>query len=172
MRLFHISEESSIEIFYPRLPLRKDLDQNTGLVWALHERCLPNFLTPRDCPRIAYHAENTTTQEDRERFLSSKFCEHVVIVEHGWYDTIKQTTLYLYEFASSSFELQDENAGYYVSTSSQVPINKIAVTDIIKELFVRNVELRFVDSLWDMASSIQKSSMKWSLCRMANAKPR
>ncbi|BCJ96657.1 hypothetical protein acsn021_42260 [Anaerocolumna cellulosilytica] len=170
MRLFHVSEESSIKIFYPRLPLRKDLDPNTGLIWALHERCLPNFLTPRDCPRIAYHSESTTTPEDRDKFLSSQSCKHVVVVEHSWYDIIKQTTLYLYEFDATSFELQDETAGYYVSKSSQIPINKIVVTDIMKELRERNVELRFVDSLWDMASAIQKSSMKWSLCRMANAK--
>lgn len=32
MRLFHVSEESGIRVFEPRIPLRKDLDQTVGLV--------------------------------------------------------------------------------------------------------------------------------------------
>jgi hypothetical protein len=35
MRLFHVSEESDIEKFVPRIPYRKDVDQSKGLVWAL-----------------------------------------------------------------------------------------------------------------------------------------
>ena len=35
MRLFHVSEESGIRVFEPRIPLRKDLDQTVGLVWAI-----------------------------------------------------------------------------------------------------------------------------------------
>lgn len=54
MRLFHVSEEPDIKVFEPRLPTRKDLNQNIGLVWAIDEARLPNFLTPRDCPRVAY----------------------------------------------------------------------------------------------------------------------
>lgn len=48
MRLFHVSEEPDIKVFEPRLPTRKDLNQNIGLVWAIDEARLPNFLTPRD----------------------------------------------------------------------------------------------------------------------------
>ncbi|EQB87651.1 hypothetical protein M918_08130 [Clostridium sp. BL8] len=51
MRLFHVSEESNIKIFQPRIPYRDDLDKRKGLVWAINERCLPNFLTPRDCSK-------------------------------------------------------------------------------------------------------------------------
>ena len=48
MRLFHVSEDADIEIFHPRIPARSDLDKNVGLVWAIDEERLPNFLTPRD----------------------------------------------------------------------------------------------------------------------------
>lgn len=71
MRLFHVSEESGIRVFEPRIPLRKDLDQTVGLVWAIDEKRLPNFLTPRDCPRVTYHVGENTTEEDRKRFFSS-----------------------------------------------------------------------------------------------------
>lgn len=50
MRLFHVSEEPDIKVFVPRLPTRKDLDQNVGLVWAIDDARLPNFLTP---PRLS-----------------------------------------------------------------------------------------------------------------------
>lgn len=43
MRLFHVSEEPDIQVFYPRLPTRTDLNQNVGLVWAIDEGRLPNF---------------------------------------------------------------------------------------------------------------------------------
>lgn len=43
MRLFHVSEESDIQVFQPRLPTRTDLDLTKGLVWAIDEKCLPNF---------------------------------------------------------------------------------------------------------------------------------
>lgn len=44
MRLFHVSEEPDIRVFYPRLPTRTDLNQNVGLVWAIDEERLPNLV--------------------------------------------------------------------------------------------------------------------------------
>ena len=69
MRLFHVSEEPDIREFLPRLPKRADLDPGTGLVWAMEEFYLPNFLTPRDCPRVAYHVGERTTEADRRAFF-------------------------------------------------------------------------------------------------------
>ncbi|MGE7948564.1 DUF6886 family protein [Lysinibacillus sp. NPDC093688] len=42
MRIFHVSEESDITVFHPRLPDRLDLDPEKGLVWAINDTCLPN----------------------------------------------------------------------------------------------------------------------------------
>ena len=53
MRLFHVSEEPDIKVFEPRLPTRKDLNQNIGLVWAIDEARLPNFLTVNTAARAA-----------------------------------------------------------------------------------------------------------------------
>lgn len=64
MMLYHVSEEPAIDIFYPRIPTRADLDQSVGLVWALDEAHLPNFLTPRNCPRVTYYADEHTTPAD------------------------------------------------------------------------------------------------------------
>lgn len=172
MRLFHVSEESDIEVFHPRNPDRNDLDKNVGLVWAIDEKRLPNFLTPRNCPRVTYHINSKTSQEDRKKFFSSPSVEHAVVIEHEWYNEMRNTTLYIYEFDCSEFELQDDVAGYYVSKTTQIPITKFVVNDLFGELIKRNIEVRITDNLWSIADSIKESSLNWSLCRMGYALPR
>ena len=166
-RLFHVSEEPGIEKFSPRMPHRTDVGPNP-LVWALNERCLPNFLTPRDCPRVTYHASEKTTEEDILRFFSSNL-RHCVAIEHCWHDKILTTPLYIYEFDSSNFRLQDEVAGYYVSETTEFPINVIRYNNLYEELFSRGVEVRVLDRLWNLAYAVQQSTLNWSLCRMFNA---
>ena len=172
MRLFHVSEEPDIRVFEPRLPSRRDLDPTVGLVWAIDEASLPNFLTPRDCPRVTYHVGAGTTARDRQRFFSSASARHAVIVESAWLHRIRQTTLYLYEFDTRDFVLQDDIAGYYVATVAQQPMSCAKVTDLLDELTKRKIEIRVVDYLWDMADAVKESTLNWSLCRMANAMPR
>ncbi|MCI8601141.1 MAG: hypothetical protein HFE45_06050 [Oscillospiraceae bacterium] len=172
MRLFHVSEEPDIKVFHPRLPARKDLDPNVGLVWAIDETRLPNFLTPRDCPRVAYHAGCQTTDADKKRFFSSSGLSYAVVIEGSWYHRMKDTTLYVYEFCTEDFVLQDSAAGYYVATTTQYPKGKFVLTDLFGELLKRNVEIRVVDNLHDIADAVKASTLNWSLCRMGNAAPR
>lgn len=172
MRLFHVSEESNIEIFNPRFPKRDDLDKSIGLVWAINDKCLPNFLTPRNCPRVTYHIGKNTTENDITKYISSDTISHVLIIESKWFEQMKNTTLYLYEFDANNFELQDEVAGYYVAKTPQKPIAKYLLTDLFFELFSRNVELRFVDNLWKTCDEIKQTSFNWSMCRMGFAQPR
>ena len=169
MQLFHVSEESNIRVFEPRIPLRTDVDSTKGLVWAINEECLPNFLTPRNCPRVTYYSTDKSSKEDKEKYFSSKSSKHVVAIEHKWFETMKNTVLYLYEFDISKFCLQDEIAGYYVSEVTQVPIKQIIMTNLFNELSNRNVEIRIVDSLWDLSDEIKRTSLNWSMCRMAYA---
>lgn len=170
MRLFHVSEESDIKIFEPRLPARKDLDPTVGLVWALDERHLPNFLTPRDCPRVTYNVSETTLPEDL-RWFSSPTQRHCVVIEKGWFEKMRKTTLYIYEFDPADFELQDAAAGYYVAKKAQIPVGVRRIDDLFMALLERNVEIRVVDYLWDICRQVQKSSLEWSMCRMRNAIP-
>ena len=171
MRLFHVSEESNIEKFVPRIPTRNDLDKSKGLVWALCERTLPNFLMPRDCPRVTYHVNEKTTQNDIDTFFSSP-ARHCVAIEHGWHKRMTETTLYIYEFETANFYVQgDEAAGFYVSEQTEVPISVTKYDNLYDELFKRNVEVRILNYLWDLGRAVQKSSLHWSLCRMANAIP-
>jgi len=171
MRLFHVSEESDIPQFIPRIPIRKDLDQSKGLVWAINEKCLPNFLTPRDCPRTTYHASAQTTSADIERFFSSTY-HHCMIIEQAWYERMKKITLYVYEFDPTNFYMQDEAAGYYVSEQTEMPIGKIQIDNVFDELFKKKIEIRLINNLWQLADAVAKSTLNFSICDMANAQAR
>lgn len=171
MRLFHVSEQSDIRLFEPRIPTRSELAGGDGLVWAISETCLPNYLTPRDCPRVTFHVGRETTLEDCERFLSSPTCQHVVAIEAKWFPVMRDTTLYLYEFDPSDFRLQDAAAGYYVSRTWEKPLCVHRIDDLFDALFKRQVELRVVDNLWPLNDMIRETTFDWSMCRMANAQP-
>ena len=172
MQLFHVSEEPDIAVFRPRIPQRKDLDKTVGLVWAVDEQRLPNFLTPRNCPRVTYHIGTNTSKADRERYFSSSATTYVVVIKSKWFEVMKNTVLYLYEFDPSDFVLQDEIAGYYVAKTAQIPIAKYPVDDLFAELFRRKVEVRIVDNLWDIGNKIETSTLNWSMCRMGFADPK
>lgn len=170
MRLFHVSEESNIEKFIPRIPTRKELDQSKGLVWSLTESALPNWLTPRDCPRVGYRAVEESTQADIAKFFSSS-SRHCIAIEYDWHKKMLETTLYVYEFDSTPFYF-DECAGFYVSDQTVIPISVTKYGNIYEELFKRNIEVRIINNLWRLGEAIQKTTLKWSLCRMRNAKPK
>lgn len=172
MRLYHVSEEANIGIFNPRIPDREDLDKSKALVWAIDDKRLPNFLTPRKCPRVTYHIGKDTTKQDIERYFTSDNIRHVLIIEHKWFEAMKNTVLYLYEFDESDFSLQDEIAGYYIATKPQKPKAKFIIDDLFNELFKRNIELRIVDDLWRISEEIKKTTLNWSICRMIYAQPK
>ena len=170
MRLFHVSEEANIDTFVPRIPYRDDMDKSKGLVWSLVEESLPNWLTPRDCPRVGYRACAETTPDDIAAFFSSS-SRHCVAIEHAWYKTMAETTLYVYEFDGANFYF-DERAGFYVSDQTEIPVAVTKHVDLLGDLFARNVEVRILTNLWELAEAVKQSSLKWSLCRMHNARPK
>lgn len=171
LRLFHVSEESSIPVFHPRTPLRKDLDASVPLVWAVSENRLVNFLTPRDCPRVCFH-KTQNTQENDLSFFSSPEMRSVVAIESKWFEQMKNIKLYIYEFTPENFEIQDACAGYYVSKQSETPIFVTKVHDVFSLLFKYKAEIRIVDNLWPLAERVMNTTLDWSLCRMKNALPR
>lgn len=168
MRLFHVSEEANIDKFVPRIPYRKDMDKSKGLVWALREESLPNFLTPRDCPRVGYRTVEESTQDDIAKFFSSS-SRHCVAIEYGWHKRMLETSLYVYEFDIANFY---QGGGFYVSEETEIPISVTKHENLYEELFRRNVEVRILNNLWELGEEVQKSSLQWSLCRMANAIPK
>ncbi|MFH5882519.1 DUF6886 family protein [Liberiplasma polymorphum] len=171
MRLFHVSENDSIVEFKPIKPYRKDIDQSVGLVWAINERALPNFFTPRDCPRVTYHVAPKTTTFDKETYFSSPHVHHCIAIEHQWVSVLKNAKLTVYEFDPKNFILQDESACYYVSENVEVPIAKYTINDIFKALKDRNVEVKILPEIISLIDKIIHTSFYWSMCRMHHATP-
>lgn len=169
-RLFHISEEPGIELFEPR-PSPSYFDAITGdVVFAVSARLLHNYLLPRDCPRVTYYAGPETTEQDKRKFLGESEAEFIVVVPAGWYERIKTTVLYCYEFAPGNFTLLDECAGYYISYKGEKPIVMSVISDPIDEILSRKAELRFTPSIIPLSEAVSRSSLCFSLIRMRNAK--
>jgi hypothetical protein len=169
-RLFHISEQPGISIFTPR-PSPSHFENITGdVVFAINNQLLHNYLLPRDCPRVTFYAGADTTDADKQKFMGNATARHVVAVESGWHQQIKETTLYCYEFLPDDFMLIDECAGYYISYKPVVPVVITVINDIMAALLSRDIELRLMPSLTDIADAVRNSSLQFSLIRMRNAK--
>ena len=57
------------------------------------------------------------------------------------------STLYVYELPSSTFDLFDSIAGYYITERIVTPIHKRIINASIQELRSRNIELRVMPCL-------------------------
>src|SRR5262245_46850463 len=164
--LFHVSEESGIELFEPRPSPYAD----EAVVWAIDAARLRNYLLPRDCPRVTYYAGPDTTVADVERFLGAS--PAVVAVESAWLDRLRSCRLYCYHLPPETFECIDECAGYFVSRQLVVPTQVRVVDDLLAAVLGRGVELRFLPDLWPLRDAVVSSTLRYSLIRMRNAAPR
>jgi hypothetical protein len=164
--LFHVSEQPGIELFEPR-PSKYVAEP---VVWAIDADHLRNYLLPRECPRVTYYAGPQTVNVDVQRFLGSSAA--VVAVESEWFERLKSCRLFCYHLPPDTFACLDECAGYYVSRKPVVPKHVEVFEDLIEELLKREVELRFLPSLWALRDSVVASTLQFSIIRMHNAEPR
>jgi len=152
MRLFHVSDSSGIERFIPQAS-----QGETPLVWAIDEDHLPNYLFPRQCPRVSY--------------LSSGG-HRVIHVEESWIDRISQSRIWLYQMPPDDFRLSDPTAGYFVSSGIINPLSCRPINDLIGALLEYRVELFVVPSLWPIFDQVTSAQSEFSCIRMRNAQPR
>ena len=169
-RLFHVSEECGIGRFEPRPPPSPDAGVVGDAVWAVAESHLVNFLTPRDCPRITFRAGPDTSEDDRARFLART--ERVVAFEEDWLERVRTCTLYLYEMPPATFEEVLPEAGYWISREAVTPAGVIGQSDLITALAKAGAEVRILDDFWPLADAVAASTLKFSILRKRNAKPR
>lgn len=138
-------------------------------MWAITAERLPNYLVPRDCPRVTFYALPNTTPADRARYLAGATI--VVAIEAAWLVRCEDTTLTVYEFDAAQFELKDVIAGYYTTASTIRPIGERRIERPLDALRARGVEVRVLESLWQLREDIAKSSLGFSIIRMRNAQP-
>jgi hypothetical protein len=161
--LFHVSEESGIERFEPRA------SEYTAepVVWAIQQDRLPNYLVPRDCPRVTFYAGVETSATDAQRFLGSSKC--VIALESAWYERLKSCCLYCYQMPAETFECIDVCAGYFVSKVPVTPLGVEVIDDVIMRMLGCGGELRFVSNLWPLRDAVVASTLQFSIIRMRNA---
>ena len=164
--LFHLSEEAGIERFEPR----ESTYTSYPVVWAISADRLCNYLLPRDCPRVTYYAGPDTTAEDVSRFLGES--RAVVAVENSWYEQIRSCRLFCYHLPPDTFECLDQCAGYFVSRTAVVPERVEVFEDLIGEMLKRDVEIRFMRSLWSLRDAVVASTLQFSIIRIRNAATR
>lgn len=169
-RLYHFSEDPSIARFEPRTatagaPYEK-------LVWAVDAEHADLYLFPRDCPRVTFHALDTTTAPDIERFLGATTARRVSAIEARWLQALRTASVYRYEIAPDDFELMDATAGYWTSRSEVVPLAVGPVGDLLDALIAAGVELRVLPSLWPLYEADIASTLGFSIIRWRNAAPR
>lgn len=168
MKLFHVSDQPGIHVFMPR-----PSTATPGLgpvVWAVDGSHLPNYLLPRDCPRVTFAAAAGTSPEDRQRFGIQDHTR-VVVVERSWLNRIERGTIFRYQLPSEPFRLFDGPAGYWVSLQPVTPLDVVTVHDIPGSLAGLGAELRAVSNLWSLHQAVAQSTLEFSMIRMRNAGP-
>lgn len=168
-RLYHVSETPEIARFEPRSPPSMDAGVSGDAVWAVAESHLVNYLTPRDCPRIAYRAGPETSAEDRARFLLG--AEVVVAIEAAWLDRLRAARLFVYEMPPASFEEALPEAGYWISRVGVTPLGCETRTDLVAALLAAGAEVRLLQAFWPLAEAVADSTLEFSILRRRNARP-
>jgi hypothetical protein len=172
MRFFHVSERAGIARFEPRPPPSLDAGVSDDVVWAIEARLLANYLLPRDCPRVTFHATAATTPADVARFFAAEQPRHAVVIEEAWAARVRATVLRLYEFPPAKFTLADATAAYWVSREPVVPLLETGVADLPAAIEATGAEFRTVPSLWPLRDAVFASTLGFSFIRMRHAQPR
>ena len=170
MKLFHVSEDAGIARFDPRPSPSTDAGVIGTAVWALAEPFLPNYLLPRDCPRICFRAGEQTTAEDRARFLTG--APHVVAFEAGWLERVRRARLAIYEMPPETFVRGHPEAGYWISRTTVRPLRETIIADALKALTDAGVEVQVLQDFWPLCDAVAGSSLRFSIIRKRNAEPR
>lgn len=172
-RLFHFSDDDSIEVFEPR-GVRVASARGAGrewlngpLVWAIDEWHQPMYLFPRECPRILLWRKGDSTPHDVQKYLGTSAARIVAVIERGWLDLLRSETLCRYELPAAPF-VSLNDAGMWVSRSAVRPLAKRAIGDLPATLASSGVELRVQDSLVPLHDA-WNSSLHVSGIRLRNA---
>jgi hypothetical protein len=167
--LFHISDKPDIEVFEPRMPPTENSMIQSPVVWAVNQECLPHYLVPRECPRVAFRLSPSSSEQDREKFFRLGGTRHIVAIESRWFERAVSSILWSYEFSPEPFVCADATAGYFVSSVAVTPASCRCIERPLAELVASGVELRIVPSLLVLASAVASSSLAFSCIRMRNA---
>jgi hypothetical protein len=173
MRLFHFSDEPTIEVFEPR-PVRIPSPRPAGgewlngpLVWAIEDRRQPMYLFPRDCPRILIWPTPATTPADRQLWFGDGPDRIIAHIEAAWLERVRAGRIHRYELPAASFEDLDD-AGMWISRTPVRPLAMQTIDDLPAELAARGAELRVMERLTSL-HGLWETSLHCSGVRLRHA---
>ena len=138
MRLFHFSEDPSIEVFEPHVA--RTAAEKEPLVWAVDELRAHTYWFPRACPRVTF------------------WPPVVHAIEWGWLDAMRTTELFRYEFDPAGFERSGHappgSGDFWVSRETVRPIGVEPVGDLLALHAEAGIELRVVADLRPLAEDV------------------
>lgn len=156
-QLYHVSEDPNIREFIPMPALNPEAGVKGNAVWAINESELPNYLLPRDCPRVCYRDQ-----------AGAK----TIAVEEGWVKALEKTNLCIYVFGPESFEELDPIAGYWISREPVVPKKIIKIDSPLLELAKRELTLKVLPDLHAERQFVLDNFEHFSIIRFRNARPK
>lgn len=165
-RLFHVSDEGPFTVLAPRPSPAGTPYEGRPLVWAIDERHLPNYLLPRDCPRVCWAPTSASPP------LLASTADRVIVIEAAWAQRARHLSLLVHELDAHGFELLDSAAGYWVSEADAPVVDVRPVEDCVAELMKLDVEVRIADYLWPYVDAVLDSDLEFSVIRARNARPR
>ena len=165
--LYHFSDDPHITQFVPRPSPNPSMEVDGAVVFAVGARTLPNYLLPRECPRVTFYALPESKPEEVERLLNGS--RHVVAIESGWLERVMHGRIHCYTLPADTFTVWNEGSGYYISRQPVTPLAVRTIDNMLLELANHDVEIRIVHSLWPLWDAVVDSSLQFSMIRMRNA---
>lgn len=169
--LFHVSLEADLKVINPQ-PTSGEMGAGERVVWAVDHAHLPGYLAPPECPRVSYGRGPATTATDAETFLGG-VSGRVVVVELGWRDRMRATTLYVYAFEPSPiWRPLGNGGGRFVSREPATPIDCVQVDNPASMLLALGSDLRTRVNLWGLIELVSASTLDFAIHQQQNAAPR
>lgn len=149
MRLFHFSDRGDIAEFVPRPPERHPDAQ--PFVYAIDEWHSPNYLFPRNCPRIGVWPIESTSDEDRETFGSLCSGRMKFWIDVSFLDAWEQGSVFRYELDSVQGFVDCQDHGVWVSQQTVTPTSLEHIVDLPCAMQKHQADVEVVPSLIDIA---------------------
>jgi hypothetical protein len=164
LRLWHISEDPTIEVFRPHHSELHALDE--PLVWAVDETNWWLYWFPRDCPRACWAANERTADDDVEAWLDGDRVRRVAVIENRWLEPMRTVRLYAYRLPVRTFEPWDK---FFVSRETVVPREVVELDDLLARHANAGVELRIAPALYPLWDRVISTTLDFSGIRLRNA---
>jgi hypothetical protein len=150
--------------FEPRLHVEHDADE--PFVWAVDTRHLPLYWFPRDCPRATFWADDGTSDEDVDRFLSGDRERRVHVIEGAWLGRMRSTRVFAYRLPEEPFEPFDR---FWISRTAVDSLELVELGDLLALHADAGIELRIAPDLLALWDKVVNSTLDFSGIRLRNA---